>query len=53
MVDLGDGTTYVVWASGNQGVATPPNKPMGFNGAGIVKATQQEWLESFFPKRDL
>eukprot|EP00035_Acanthoeca_spectabilis_P029040 m.473032 g.473032 ORF g.473032 m.473032 type:complete len:96 (-) comp33659_c0_seq1:133-420(-) len=48
MVDLPDGSTYVVWGTGNQGVATPPNPPIGFSGAGIVKATQQQWLESFF-----
>jgi hypothetical protein len=48
MVDLPDGTTYVVWGTGNQGQPTAPNPSIGFNGAGIVNATQQEWLESYF-----
>ena len=49
MVDLPDGRTYVVWGTGNQGAGTPPNPGIGFSGAGIVNATQQAWLESFFP----
>jgi hypothetical protein len=48
MVTLPDGRTYVIWGTGNQGVATPPNQPMGFSGAGIVNATEQKWLESYF-----
>ena len=48
MVELPDGRTYVVWGTGNQGVATAPNPPMGFSGAGIVDATEQQWLESHF-----
>ena len=48
MVTLPSGQTYVVWGSGNQGVATPPNKPMGSSVAGLVDGTEQEWLESYF-----
>ena len=48
MVTLPNGDTYVVWGSGNQGVATAPNDPMGMSVAGIVHATEQEWVESWF-----
>ncbi len=40
--------TYVVWISGNQGAATPPNRGEGFSEAGLVEGSEQEWLESFF-----
>jgi hypothetical protein len=48
MVTLPNGQTYVVWLSGNQGVSTPPNIPMGQSVAGIVNGTEQEWVESYF-----
>eukprot|EP00729_Bicosta_minor_P015843 gene15843-3848_t len=48
MVTLPSGDTYVVWGSGNQGVPTAPNIGFGAGVAGIVKGTEQEWLESFF-----
>ena len=40
--------TFVIWLSGNQGEATPPNTPEGFAHAGLVEASEQLWLESFF-----
>ena len=40
--------TYVVYASGNQGIPTRPNPPEGFSQAGLVEGSEQEWLESFF-----
>lgn len=48
MVTLPTGQTYVVWGSGNQGVPTSPNPPMGQSVAGIVEGTEQEWVESYF-----
>ena len=50
-VTLPTGQTYLVWNTGNQGEATPPNPPAGFSGAGLVDGTEQEWLESFFAGR--
>ena len=50
-VTLPTGKTYVVWNTGNQGEATPPNPPAGFSGTGLVDGTEQEWLESFFVGR--
>ena len=47
-VTLPDGTTYVVWLTGNQGLFTPPNVETGAAAAGIVNATEREWLESYF-----
>lgn len=49
VADLPDGTAYVVWSTGNQGVPTPPNPTLGFNAAGVVRTSTQDWLESFFP----
>ena len=40
--------TYVIYDSGNQGVATPPNTAEGFSEAGLVEGSEQEWFESFF-----
>ena len=48
MVTLPDGRTYVIWGTGNQGAGTWPNPGMGFMAAGIVDATEQQWVESFF-----
>jgi hypothetical protein len=49
MVTLPTGQTYVVWGSGNQGVATKPNIGMGMSVAGLVHGTEQQWVESWFP----
>ena len=40
--------TYVIYNSGNQGVATPPNTAEFFSEAGLVEGSEHEWLESFF-----
>jgi hypothetical protein len=42
--------TWVVWLTGNQGqgFAPAPYDALGYQGAGIVNGSQQEWLESFF-----
>eukprot|EP01050_Picozoa_sp_SAG11_P003014 SAG11_NODE_162_length_13962_cov_19.035562_3_plen_490_part_00 len=48
MVTLPDGTTYVVYWSGNQAKATAPNLAMDNQGAGLINGTEQEWLEGFF-----
>ena len=48
MVTLPDGTTYVVYWSGNQAEATAPNRAMDNQGAGLINGTEQEWLEGFF-----
>jgi hypothetical protein len=49
-VDLPSGDVYVVFNTGNQGEATPPNVPTSFDAAGVVRgATSRQWLESYFP----
>eukprot|EP00658_Telonema_sp_P-2_P036810 TRINITY_DN26552_c0_g2_i1.p1 TRINITY_DN26552_c0_g2~~TRINITY_DN26552_c0_g2_i1.p1 ORF type:complete len:255 (-),score=49.50 TRINITY_DN26552_c0_g2_i1:134-898(-) len=48
MVTLASGETYVVWLSGNQGVGSGGNPAGGASVAGMVKGTEQEWLESYF-----
>lgn len=55
MVDLPSdycpgGCTWVVWLTGNQceGWTPAPWNCLGFQGAGIINATQREWLESFW-----
>jgi hypothetical protein len=47
-VDLPSGETYVVFNTGNQGEATPPNVPTSFDAAGVVHGTSRQWLESYF-----
>ena len=51
MVTLPNGQTFFVHWTGNQGRATPPNNVhMSFQAAGLVNGTEQEWLESYFPR---
>jgi hypothetical protein len=49
MVSLPNGETYVVWASGNQNKPTAPNPGEWVSVAGVVRGTEAEWLQSYFP----
>ena len=48
MVTLPNGHTYVVWASGNQNKPTAPNPGEWVSVAGVVKGTEEQWLQSYF-----
>eukprot|EP01052_Picozoa_sp_SAG31_P011131 SAG31_NODE_624_length_13465_cov_11.802708_4_plen_390_part_00 len=50
MITMPDGRTYVIWMSGDQGHASPPRDPKVTipSVAGIVNATEAQWLASYF-----
>jgi hypothetical protein len=48
MVTMPNGMTYVVWASGNQNKPTSPNPGEWVSVAGVVEATEEQWLQSYF-----